>query len=290
MRSLSDEAIVRFWANVGMGNGRKAPPTGRPGPRGFWDYVDKSAGATACWPWTDLRRMRKGYGSFETNGTTIGAHRYAWELTNGPIPDGLWVLHRCDNPPCCNPSHLFLGTNSDNVADRKAKGRTKNGKRRKPYRRVLTSESVAEIRKLIADGASCTSIASKYDVSRNCIDSIKNGRTWNDRPEKPTVGTTNRMWKTGAIDARRTDFLRSSMTERLYDLIRDNPWCTISQLSEWVCAPHADLYTSLRQLRGMKSDCSAGRHPARVHTTGGRRWMRYAIVGVPLPNEDGDER
>ena len=77
---------------------------------------------SACIEWTGSRNP-KGYGQKKVGGKTIFAHRWAWEQANGPIPDGLHVLHTCDNPPCVNVDHLFLGTNADNVKDRDAKGR-----------------------------------------------------------------------------------------------------------------------------------------------------------------------
>lgn len=85
----------------------------------FWAKVDQSGGAEACWPWMGGRH-KFGYGNVEHD---VRAHRLAWELANGPIPAGLHVLHRCDNPPCCNARHLFIGTDADNVADMRAKGR-----------------------------------------------------------------------------------------------------------------------------------------------------------------------
>lgn len=99
----------------------------------FWSRVDKSGGPDACWPWmgpmTDF-----GYGKFRVWNRTRTSHRLAIEFTNGPIQTGsgyhgTCVLHRCDNPPCCNPAHLWLGTNADNAADRNAKGRSAAGER-----------------------------------------------------------------------------------------------------------------------------------------------------------------
>ena len=75
-----------------------------------------------CREWTG-KRARNGYGHVGWRRLSMGAHRLAWILTHGPIPDGLWVLHHCDNPPCCEPTHLFLGTAADNSADCEAKGR-----------------------------------------------------------------------------------------------------------------------------------------------------------------------
>src|SRR5690348_16844605 len=72
----------------------------------FWSRVDRRSPGE-CWVWT-RGRLKAGYGQLTVGGKCRTAHRIAWELTNGPIPDGLSVLHRCDNPPCCNPAHLFL--------------------------------------------------------------------------------------------------------------------------------------------------------------------------------------
>lgn len=94
----------------------------------FWGHVDKSGD---CWLWT-ASRNKQGYGSFtlaapkETGGRTTRAHRYAYEKTVGPIPDGLFLLHSCDNPPCVNPAHLRPGTASDNSEDASARGRFPN--------------------------------------------------------------------------------------------------------------------------------------------------------------------
>lgn len=88
----------------------------------FWRRVDRSGGPDACWPWMRVPSTG-GYGLAKYKGRRRIASRVAWELTNGPIPGGMQVLHHCDNPPCCNPAHLFLGTVADNVADMIAKGR-----------------------------------------------------------------------------------------------------------------------------------------------------------------------
>ncbi len=92
----------------------------------FHPHVDKSSGPDACWPWTRSKIRDGGYGQIGRGGHDGGivlTHRLAWEIANGPVPDGMRVLHECDNPPCCNPKHLFLGTQADNLRDMTAKGR-----------------------------------------------------------------------------------------------------------------------------------------------------------------------
>ena len=100
----------------------------------FWPKVNKDGPIhpklkTRCWVWT-AGVSRFGYGELAIGGgKKIRAHRFAWVLSHGPVPNGLFVLHRCDNPPCVNPEHLWLGTRVDNIADMVAKGRGSSGYR-----------------------------------------------------------------------------------------------------------------------------------------------------------------
>lgn len=98
--------------------GRRARP-----PIDHFQYIDRGGGLFACWPWQG-NRNEDGYGRLSPRrGVIIMAHRYAYERYIGPIPENLKLLHSCDNPPCCNPAHLFIGTQADNVADMIKKGR-----------------------------------------------------------------------------------------------------------------------------------------------------------------------
>lgn len=99
----------------------KRPP--RPASEMFWEKVDKSVGSDGCWPWTAYRD-RNGYGMFNAvaGESPVYAHRFALELAIGPIPAGRFACHHCDNPPCCNQAHLFVGTNADNMRDFAEKG------------------------------------------------------------------------------------------------------------------------------------------------------------------------
>ena len=88
----------------------------------FWEKVTRGD-ESECWEWTGFRKP-EGYGVFLLKkGRYATASRFAWELTHGPIPDGLCICHTCDNPPCCNPAHLWLGTRADNNRDKTEKGR-----------------------------------------------------------------------------------------------------------------------------------------------------------------------
>lgn len=103
------------------GGGDKATVRGN----NFWAYVDRG-GPDVCWVWKGSK-LPSGYGRVSWQGKTTYAHRVAHLLAHGAIPAGMCVCHHCDNPPCCNPSHLWLGTQQDNMADRDRKGRTARG-------------------------------------------------------------------------------------------------------------------------------------------------------------------
>ena len=141
----------------------------------FWEKVDRSGGETACWPW-QASGLPAGYGRFLVNGHHVMAHRTAYSLTYGPIPDGSFVCHHCDNPPCCNPSHLFLGDHSANMRDRQSKGRYSNGEKHHAAR--LSQQDVDAIRVRLTAGEAAWAISRDYPVHPTAIYRIRNGKTW----------------------------------------------------------------------------------------------------------------
>lgn len=143
----------------------------------FWDNVDRSGGPTACWPWVGTR-FQTGYGAYRPGPgqNQRGAHRVAYELTTGEIGPGLLVCHTCDEPPCCNPAHLFTGTPAENSADMVAKGRQARGER--GGRAKLTEGAVRSIRQLLGEGQPPGSIARRFGVSRWTVREIAAGRRW----------------------------------------------------------------------------------------------------------------
>jgi hypothetical protein len=140
----------------------------------FWSKVDKTDG---CWLWTAYRNGH-GYGKVSINGTPRRAHRVAWELTHGEIPEGMDVLHSCDNPPCVNPAHLHLGTHTTNMREMFArKRRVKNN----PWK--VTADQVREIRaRYAAGGTSYRKLAVDYGVHAVHIGHIVRRVVWRSVP------------------------------------------------------------------------------------------------------------
>lgn len=142
----------------------------------FWSRIIKG-GTDDCWNWTASCNS-EGYGNMWIDGKNVGMHRYSYKLANGPIPDGLWVLHRCDNRLCCNPAHLFLGTSQDNVDDMCAKGRDRQLHGEQCNLSRLKKQQVLAIRRDCRDGMTYMKIATKYGIHVSTARRIGRRELW----------------------------------------------------------------------------------------------------------------
>ena len=132
-----------------------------------------------CHHWTAATN-KFGYGKISLSQSTWQfAHRMSWEFANGPVPEGMYVLHTCDNPGCVNPSHLYLGSHKDNAQDRERRQRGNHAKGSSHGRSKLSAEQVIEIRKLYNSGQySCRKLGKMFGVDGKSIADIVNGRNW----------------------------------------------------------------------------------------------------------------
>lgn len=181
-------AKLRYRAKTKLTRPHTRPPDAE-AIRRFWGYVARTD--DSCWEWTGAL-TRQGYGRFPFGDGTLRAHRVAWVLAHGPIPDGQMVCHRCDNPQCVRPDHLFLGSAADNVADMFSKQRHAIGTERHPHTTnplirahgtrnaaaKLTDDQVDEIRRLAAvqPRPTYTELAARFGVSRTLVSSILLGK------------------------------------------------------------------------------------------------------------------
>lgn len=147
-------------------------------------------GTSECWEWR-AAKSAAGYGQMWDGERIAYAHRLAYELAYGPIPAGMHVCHHCDNPPCCNPQHLFAGTVADNSADKVAKGRGA---------KKLSDRAVREIRALAAAGTPLVKIGALYGVTPDYVGLIR------DRRRRVLIEARERMIGNGpAMSALRAD-------------------------------------------------------------------------------------
>lgn len=135
---------------------------------------------SGCWEWQG-GKLTGGYGEFKINFKNVTSHRFSYEIHKGKIPKGMCVCHSCDNPPCVNPEHLWLGTSKENTSDRHNKGRTPKGER--IFGSKLKTSDVLEIRKYYAENKHKAKwggvvMAKKYGVLPTTIDWIAKGKTW----------------------------------------------------------------------------------------------------------------
>lgn len=160
----------RFIQGHGGVRGRVSPPLHEL----FFHRVAKRSD-DECWEWQGSR-TKQGYGKLQHETVTKLTHRIAYEFAFGDIPDGLVVRHKCDNPPCCNPSHLETGTYKDNMKDASDRGRAIHGERSPAA--ILTEDDVREIRWQYGQGVTISAMSRHYGVARATIRSAIHRRTW----------------------------------------------------------------------------------------------------------------
>ena len=143
----------------------------------FWEKVKVADG---CWRWS-AAKLPSGYG-FIGGGKGASknhyAHRVSYEIHHGPIPDGMVVMHTCDNPECCNPDHLRIGTHKQNSQDMVAKGRATSGPGLVGEQHPRSKLSATCVRAIRKSSEPSGRLAKKFAVSRSCISSIKSGKNW----------------------------------------------------------------------------------------------------------------
>lgn len=139
-------------------------------------FLSKVKTGNGCHAWVGTK-FSTGYGAFWFKGQNRGAHRIAWEMTNGEIPKGLFVCHKCDNPACVNVEHMFLGTIQDNNEDKRIKERQARGESQAASK--LTEEDVREIRAIYSQGGiSQTELGRRYGVGHTLISYVVNKIYW----------------------------------------------------------------------------------------------------------------
>jgi hypothetical protein len=163
----------------------------------FWSKVDRR-GDNECWNWKASKHW-KGYGYINLSipKKNVYSHRFSWVLHYGDIPDGMFVCHKCDNGSCCNPQHLFLGTDTDNKMDMWSKNRLPKGERAGQSK--LTNDQVLEARQRYISGESYRSLARHYALSNSSLLDVLMLRSYKDAPI-PDIYYRRRNTKSGSIE------------------------------------------------------------------------------------------
>lgn len=159
-----------------------------PKQRFFESYVID--GSSLCWEWIGAK-SRGGYGRLKIENRPVQAHRFSWMIHFGDIPKGMYVCHKCDNPSCVNPNHLFLGDQSDNMRDMSEKGRSSDNRGEQNPNSKLTNDLVSDIRHLWDNGMTPKRLSIKFGVPLGTINNIVFGYTWQHIP-KCTKRVSNR--------------------------------------------------------------------------------------------------
>lgn len=173
----------------------------------FWHRVIKEDG---CWGWKGPI-LPNGYASSAWMGRSEGAHRISYRIHRGDIPKGVVICHKCDNPPCCNPDHLFAGTDGDNVRDCHAKGRNRNGSTK------LTPSIVMEIRRLAFDGyLKQSDIGHLFGAEQATISGIVRGDTWRKLPVLGTPKPKSRWFNGESNGNSKLDHSKAKRIREIY--------------------------------------------------------------------------
>ena len=191
---------------------RRATPIDR-----FWAAVRRGAN-DECWEW--LGAKRGGYGCFRVDGAVVQAHRFSHEIHVGPIPAGMVVRHRCDNPPCCNPAHIVLGTQRDNVHDMFERRRAVILRGEKNGSSKLTAD---QVRAIWSSTRKYNDLASDFGVTVRVIGLIKRGQMWTSVTGGPSSAPRAKAtigWS-----------LASSVAAEIVRLASSTPQPTVSSIS-----------------------------------------------------------
>lgn len=161
---VSRNAVMKRWKNSPTVEER------------FWSNVDQKS-SDECWPWK-LAPTSGGYGRMKIRGKMISSHRLSWSIAYGPIPEGRYICHRCDNKICCNPHHLYCGTPKSNAEDARIRGRlvAPCGERNGMHK--LTNAQALEIRRMNPMSKDFEEIGKRYGVSRGTIENIVYKSHW----------------------------------------------------------------------------------------------------------------
>lgn len=142
----------------------------------FWSKVNRGSDEE-CWEWQGAKIAHGGHGQCIAGDVVTVSSRIAWALTNGNLPVDKVICHSCDNPPCCNPNHLFIGTQTTNMSDRHIKGRSARGSQIGNSR--LTEDQVREIRELYSSGKLASpGLSRKFNVAQSTISRVINRKGW----------------------------------------------------------------------------------------------------------------
>jgi hypothetical protein len=161
---ITHQTLRLFWSRNRVSN---LPP----------QSVPQYAGLDRCWDWSGTL-SKAGYGKIKVGDVHTTAHRISWAIHYGPVPEGMCVLHKCDNRCCVNPNHLMLGTIEDNNLDRVAKGRSAPLMGSALPQAKLTDDQVRQIREMYRIGLSQSVIGAKFNMAQQSIQKITSRRLW----------------------------------------------------------------------------------------------------------------